>query len=723
MAQANVKLIVDASNAQKALRGVQKQTNQLHKSFGGVRTAIAGIGFTLLAKQTISTTSNFQALQIRMKVLTSEFNEFAGAQELVRKAQDKFNLSIVEATKGITDIFARLRPLGISLKDIETVFFGFNTIAKQAGLNATEASAAFTQLAQGLGSGRLQGDEFRSIAEQVPQLLKAISDETGIATGKLKDFASKGLLTTDIILRALAKSADEGADKIEAIMAESPAEVFKEFSNAVLELQLSLGSKLLPAVLSVTKALSSLVEGITRFIDSEGGKVTLAFIGIAAAIKGVTVVSTALMVKIAALKANFLAMSMASAIANGNLATTTTMAFAAAGGFTKAAAAATAFKLALAKTGIGLAVIALGVFVTKLLEANNAQKDFNDLVNEGTSAMINQAIATRTKEIEDLRKELEETKPIINTLENSALFNPFGMKLRGAGEISNDISKLEKEIAELEEGLPTAQARELAQEFERVKKSLVDKNKELQKILERSKIETEEGKKQFDLEQRRLELVEKFGEKKAAIILKQEEENRKLERGVEVLKKQEELAKKLDEEFKKIGQAISEGVTDALTDAVMGTKSLAQAARALLNDIARSLIRLGINQFIGGLFNFGSIPDTPLPTPTELIAQDTARYGNTFPQFAFANGGRPPVGRASLVGEKGAELFVPDRAGTIIPNNKLGGITNNIVINVSMDGGVDAQGGEEEGRQLGRLIAVAVQSEIIQQKRAGGLLA
>ena len=723
MAQANVKLIVDASNAQKALRGVQKQTNQLQQSFGGLKTAIAGIGFTLLAKQTISTTSNFQALQIRMKVLTSEFNEFAGAQELVRKAQDKFNLSIVEATKGITDIFARLRPLGISLKDIETVFMGFNTIAKEAGLNATEASAAFTQLAQGLGSGRLQGDEFRSIAEQVPQLLKAISDETGIATGKLKDFASKGLLTTDIILRALAKSADEGADKIEAIMAESPAEVFKEFSNAVLELQLSLGSKLLPAVLSVTKALSSLVEGITRFIDSEGGKVTLAFIGIAAAIKGVTVVSTALMVKIAALKANFLAMSMASAIANGNLATTTTMAFAAAGGFTKAAAAATAFKLALAKTGIGLAVIALGVFVTKLLEANNAQKDFNDLVNEGTSAMINQAIATRTKEIEDLRKELEETKPIINTLENSALFNPFGMKLRGAGEISNDISKLEKEIAELEEGLPTAQARELAQEFERVKKSLVDKNKELQKILERSKIETEEGKKQFDLEQRRLELVEKFGEKKAAIILKQEEENRKLERGVEVLKKQEELAKKLDEEFKKIGQAISEGVTDALTDAVMGTKSLAQAARALLNDIARSLIRLGINQFIGGLFNFGSIPDTPLPTPTELIAQDTARYGNTFPQFAFANGGRPPVGRASLVGEKGAELFVPDRAGTIIPNNKLGGITNNIVINVSMDGGVDAQGGEEEGRQLGRLIAVAVQSEIIQQKRAGGLLA
>ena len=40
---------------------------------------------------------------------------------------------------------------------------------------------------------------------------------------------------------------------------------------------------------------------------------------------------------------------------------------------------------------------------------------------------------------------------------------------------------------------------------------------------------------------------------------------------------------------------------------------------------------------------------------------------------SFADGGRPPVGRASLVGERGPELFVPDRAGTIIPNHAMGG--------------------------------------------------
>ena len=51
MAQANVKLTVDASGATRALNGVQSQTNKLQSAFGGLRTALGGIGLTLLAKK------------------------------------------------------------------------------------------------------------------------------------------------------------------------------------------------------------------------------------------------------------------------------------------------------------------------------------------------------------------------------------------------------------------------------------------------------------------------------------------------------------------------------------------------------------------------------------------------------------------------------------------------------------------------------------------------
>ena len=90
--------------------------------------------------------------------------------------------------------------------------------------------------------------------------------------------------------------------------------------------------------------------------------------------------------------------------------------------------------------------------------------------------------------------------------------------------------------------------------------------------------------------------------------------------------------------------------------------------------------------------------------------------------LGFANGGRPPVGKPSVVGEKGPELFVPSTAGTIIPNDAIGGNTNNIVVNVDARGS-NVQGDDNAGKQLGRLIAVAVQSEIVSQSRPGGLLA
>lgn len=698
MAQANVKLTVDASQASRALKGVQAQSTGLQRSFGALKTAIAGVAITAVAKQAVNTASNFQALQLRMKVLTSEFGEFAQAQELVAKAQDRFNLSIVEATKGVTDIFARLRPLGISLKDIETTFIGFNTIAKLAGLNATEASAAFTQLAQGLGSGRLQGDEFRSIAEQVPQLLKAISDETGIASGKLKDFASKGLLTSDVVLRALAKSADEGADKIGKIMDASPAEVFKAFSNAVLELQLTLGDKLLPTVLAVTKGTTALIEAVVGFVDSEAGQVTFAFLGIAAAIKGVLIVTPILLGQIAAIKANLLAMSLASAAANGSLATTTTMAFATAGGFAKATAAATAFKVALAKTGIGLAVIALGTFITKLLQANNAQRTFNELLQEGSAEALRQEITDLEKEQEELNKQFENTNRLLMGILGVAGLDIF---TRSAQDIKKELIEVNNKITKLKEGLPNAEARDLAKDFERHRKALTDSNASLQKNLIIEKEETELAKLRKEHELEVQAIIDEHGVVRGQELILLQNGNFELKKQGLQMKENQKDAERIKGIFQEIGNDIATGISDALVGAIEGTKSLGEAARAIVNDLASSLLRLGVNTLLkrsfGGIFS-------GLP--------------------GLANGGRASAGRSFVVGERGPEIFTPKVSGTVTPNNQIGGggTVNNINVNVDASGS-SVEGNTGQSEQLGRVLSTAIQTELVKQKRPGGLLA
>jgi TP901 family phage tail tape measure protein len=170
-----------------------------------------------------------------------------------------------------------------------------------------------------------------------------------------------------------------------------------------------------------------------------------------------------------------------------------------------------------------------------------------------------------------------------------------------------------------------------------------------------------------------------------------QEANKKAEAS---LKKQIELTKYLDEGFKQVGVTISQSLAQGIKGLIKGTQSLGE----MLGNIANKIQDMLIDMAIGAAFKYFGLP-------------------------GFAAGGKPPVGKPALVGERGPELFVPRQAGTIIPNNQLGGGGS---VNVSVN--VDASGSSVEGEgdqaaQLGNMIGAAIQAELVRQKRPGGLLA
>jgi len=155
-------------------------------------------------------------------------------------------------------------------------------------------------------------------------------------------------------------------------------------------------------------------------------------------------------------------------------------------------------------------------------------------------------------------------------------------------------------------------------------------------------------------------------------------------------------AKILNDLYQQVGNTISTAVVDSL----MQAKSVTEALGGALQGIGRQLLQLGVNSLLKVAFP-GSSFFSALP--------------------GFANGGRPPIGRPSVVGERGPELFVPDRAGTILPNGVGMGSTT-ITVNVdASETSADASSGQ--GAQLGKAIGLAVQQELLKQKRPGGLLA
>ena len=147
--------------------------------------------------------------------------------------------------------------------------------------------------------------------------------------------------------------------------------------------------------------------------------------------------------------------------------------------------------------------------------------------------------------------------------------------------------------------------------------------------------------------------------------------------------------------YNNIASSIENGIVSAIEGAIQGTKTLGDVARSVFAEIQRSLIRFGVNAFLGGLPGIGG--------------------------FFRADGGPVSKGKSYIVGERGPEMFTPGSSGMITPNHELGGSTN-VVVNVDASGS-SVEGDEQRGRELGRLISVAVQSELLEQKRPGGLLA
>ena len=617
MAEAVVRLKVDATNANKALNGVQKRTEKLQGAFGGLKTAIAGIGIGLLAKQAVNTSANFEKLNVRLGLLTKSSADFAKSQQIATDAQKAFGLSATEALEGVTDITARLAPLGTSVEDIKTVFFGFNTAAKLAGSSAQESSNAFRQLAQALGSGRLAGDEFRSVSEQVPTVLAPIAEELGVTIGELKKLAADGELTSDVVLRALGRIGNEGSGFLKKLLENDPTQVFKNFNNATEDLSRAFGDQLRPAVETTTKLLTGFITKLTEFINSDAGKAVLLLTTIAASIKAIAVVAplagaavSAFAIKVGALKIAVLGLSGA-----------------------------------LAASGIGAFALALGFVATKIIQTRREQKELNDTITKGAG--------------EEVKKALEKQEDILGKI-NKRLINANG----------------------------------------RTKKSL-----ELKKAEVLEDIALLEGRN-------------KTLEKEKEITVEKDKQNQENKEAEDSLKKQNELTEKLKEKMTAVGEEIESSIKNNLRDAITGAKSFGEAMSGVLNRIRDKIIDAQLDKLIGGFGEaFGK-------SASGGEKKGLGGFLGGILGGLFANGGQPPVNKISVVGERGPELFVPTSKGTIIPNSGLGGdsVTNVITVNVDASGS-SVSGSDAEGNQLGQQIAVAIQSEIVKQKRSGGLLA
>lgn len=180
--------------------GLQAAVRAVIPGFGAL-SAVA-IGSTVIAGA-IRMADAYRGLQERLKLVTSSEEErISVSRRLLEISNANF-----QSLKETTELYVKLRPalaaVGGTQQQTLAVTDAFSKSLALSGANTREAAAATLQFAQAMGSGKLAGDEFRSISEAAPAVLQAIAAGTGKTTGELKKLASEGFLTTATVSKAL----------------------------------------------------------------------------------------------------------------------------------------------------------------------------------------------------------------------------------------------------------------------------------------------------------------------------------------------------------------------------------------------------------------------------------------------------------------------------------------------------------------------------------------
>jgi hypothetical protein len=232
-----------------------------------------------------------------------------------------------------------------------------------------------------------------------------------------------------------------------------------------------------------------------------------------------------------------------------------------------------------------------------------------------------------------------------------------------------------------------------------------------------SQLKDAEQRKNLEIisqEQQRLELRE-IDRQVAQSAL--EDMQRQLD-GVELLaEKQQEVSAITESIANTMGDTMASAFDGLISGAQNWGDTLRQTVVSALQDIARQLLQIyAIQPFKNAISSLLSPAASAVSPLSGLGALATPIPGLAV--GGRAGGGPVQMGTPYLVGERGPELFVPGRSGTVLPNT--GGTT--VTVNVDAKGS-SVEGNNQQASQLGRVIGAAVQAELVKQKRPGGLLA
>ena len=224
-------------------------------SFQGVKTLVQ------MSDEISNTTARLSMMDERLKTTDDLTNAIWQSAQRARGSYQETADFVSKLATLAGDAFS---------SDMEIVAFAeqINKQIKLSGASAQAASGALLQLTQGLSSGTLRGEELNSVLEQTPMVAQTIADYLGVTTGQMREMASEGQITAQVVKNAMFAAADETNAKFNELPM-TWSDVWTQAKNIAVQ---------------ALEPLLSVIGQVAQFVGNNLNTIVPIFLGLAAAV-------------------------------------------------------------------------------------------------------------------------------------------------------------------------------------------------------------------------------------------------------------------------------------------------------------------------------------------------------------------------------------------------------------------------------------------------------
>ena len=195
-------------NLGNASNHASNKLSKLGSLKGLLKTALASIAVIKTAKQAINMSDEYANMHARLDMIRDGTQTTEELQKSIYTSAQRTGSAYTTMANGVAKM--RMQAGDVFQNNGETIAF-LETMNKSfvvGGASIEEQKSAMLQLTQAMASGKLQGDELRSLAETSPALIQAIANKLGVSRGEVKKLGADGKITADIVKTAMLEASD-----------------------------------------------------------------------------------------------------------------------------------------------------------------------------------------------------------------------------------------------------------------------------------------------------------------------------------------------------------------------------------------------------------------------------------------------------------------------------------------------------------------------------------